>query len=411
MRTHCRPLIVAVVAFTLTASADAAEWYVGPSGKAAGKGTADDAWDIASALAGDHKVGPGDTVWLLEGSYKFPSKSGGRGFPVHLVGTASAPIHVRAQTGKRVTIDGGLLIEKPASYVWIWDLEITVSEPLTIGTREKPAPKGSWPNLNRPSGGVNIDAGTGCKYINLVSHHNSGGFSFWEGAKDSEIHGCLIYDNGWIGVDRGHGHAIYTQNNDGIKTITDCIMAGGRGYTMHSYTEKGHVNNFVFEGNIAYDNPYQFLVGAGKDSHGIIVKNNYLHNAGEMQVKATRDCQVRDNIVVNGALAIKNAKAVVAEGNLVLAKDSAPPAGATVVFRPNKYAAGRANLAIFNWEKKAEVAVDTGAFLKKGDRYRLMNPRDFYGKPVHSGTADGPTIRLPMTGEFAAFVVLKEPAK
>jgi hypothetical protein len=404
------PTLVLLIFATTAIPARAAEWYVAPNGRAEGTGQASAPWDIASALGGEHKVAPGDTVWLLEGTYKVPVKSGSRGFPVHLAGAANAPIHVRAQAGKRVTIDGGLLIEKPATHLWIWDLEITVSEPLTIGTKAKPAPKGSWPNLNRPNGGLNVDTGTGCKYINLVLHHNSGGAGFWEGAKDSEMHGCLIYDNGWIGVDRGHGHAIYTQNNDGTKIISDCIMAGGQGYTMHCYTEKGHVNNFVFEGNIAYDNPYHFLVGAGQGAHGIVVKNNYVFNAGDLLVKANQDCQVRDNIVVNGELMIKNSKTVTQAGNRTLPKDAPRPEGATVIVRLNKYAPQRANLAIFNWEKKAEVDVDTGVFLGKGDRYRLLNPRDFYGKPLASGTADGKTLRVPVAGEFAAFVLIKEPA-
>jgi hypothetical protein len=252
-----------------------------------------------------------------------------------------------------------------------------------------------------------VYSGTGCKFINLVIHGNSQGISWWVGSKDSEVHGCLIYDNGWKAPDRGHGHAIYTQNNEGIKTVSDCIMAGGHGYTMHSYTEKGFVNNFVFEGNIAYQNPCQFLVGAGKGSHGIVVRNNYLHNAGDLSVKATQDCQVRDNIVWNGGLLIKNPSAVIATGNLVVAKDAPGPTGTRVILRPNKYDMGRANLAIFNWEKKPEVEVDPGAFLKAGERYRLLDPRDFYGKPVLSGTADGKPIKVPMTGEFAAFVLLK----
>jgi hypothetical protein len=402
-----RFVAIGLIAFGLVSRAPAAEWYVAPAGSPTAAGSQEQPWDITSALAAEHKVAPGDTIWLREGTYKIPHKSGSRGLPVHLAGTANAPIHIRAQAGKRVTIDGGLLVEKPANYVWIWDLEITVSEPLTIGTRAKPAPKGSWPNLNRPSGGLNVDAGVGCKYINLVLHHNSGGAGFWEGARDSEIHGCLIYDNGWIGVDRGHGHAIYTQNNDGTKTISDCIMAGGQGFSMHSYTEKGHVNNFVFDGNIAYNNPYHFLVGAGKGAHGIVVKNNCLFHAGDLQVKASQDCQVRDNLVVNGELAIKNSKSVIQEGNRVLPDGATWPTGTTVVFRPNKYAKDRANVAVFNWEKKREVDVDTGDFLAKGDHYRLLNPRDFFGKPLASGTAQSKVICVPMTGEFAAFVLLK----
>ena len=44
-----------------------------------------------------------------------------------------------------------------------------------------------------------------------------------------------------------------------------------------------------------------------------------------------------------------------------------------------------------------------------GEKYRLMNPRDFYGKPVSSGVVPEGGIVLPMKGEFAAFVLMKQP--
>ena len=56
-------------------------------------------------------------------------------------------------------------------------------------------------------------------------HDTSQGISFWIDAVDSEVHGCLIYDNGWNAPDRGHGHCIYTQNKDGVKTISGNIMS------------------------------------------------------------------------------------------------------------------------------------------------------------------------------------------
>jgi len=55
-------------------------------------------------------------------------------------------------------------------------------------------------------------------------------------------------------------------------------------------------------------------------------------------------------------------------------------------FRPNKYDPSRAHLAVFNWEKKPKVPVDPGDFLKAEDRYRLMNPKDFFGMAVLAGT-------------------------
>jgi len=45
--------------------------------------------------------------------------------------------------------------------------------------------------------------GANCKYINLVIHNCNQGISCWKGEIDPEIYGCIIYDNGWLGTDRG----------------------------------------------------------------------------------------------------------------------------------------------------------------------------------------------------------------
>jgi hypothetical protein len=47
------------------------------------------------------------------------------------------------------------------------------------------------------------------------------------------------------------------------------------------------------------------------------------------------------------------------------------------------------------------------SFLKPGERFRLLNPKDFFGKPVLDATASSEPIRVPMSGEFAAFVLIK----
>jgi len=134
---------------------------------------------------------------------------------------------------QRVTIDGGLAVQNPAAHVWIWDLEILVSEPDT--SKDRPVTAGSHPeDFKRPWGGLNVLGGSGCKYINLVIHDCRQGVSFWSGATDSELHAASSTTT--VGrTDRGHGHAIYTQNQDGVKTISDCIMTRGRSYTMHAY--------------------------------------------------------------------------------------------------------------------------------------------------------------------------------
>ncbi len=107
----------------------AAEHYVAVDGKAEGAGSEAAPWDLASTLSGTRQVAPGDTIWVRAGIYKHPNRRpGGNGYSVKLVGAAGKPIHVRAVPGERVTVDGGLRVEDPSKFLWIWDLEIIVSE-------------------------------------------------------------------------------------------------------------------------------------------------------------------------------------------------------------------------------------------------------------------------------------------
>ena len=395
---------------------DAAEWYAAPGGKPDGQGTKDAPWDLESALSGQQKLAPGDTLWLLAGTYKHPDrKLGSAGFIVRLTGQKDRPIVVRALSGQRVTVDGGLSVQEPSTWLWIRDLEILVSENFTM-SRTVDDPGSSPASYNRPWGGLNVHAGEGCKYIDLVIHDNAQGISWWKGSTESEVYGCIIYDNGWKAPDRGHGHAIYTQNQDGLKTVADCIMTGGYGYTLHAYgSSQAYVDNYLAEGNVCYD-AGSFLIGGGRPSRNIRAAENYLYNLS-MQIGYSapynEDCEIRDNLIVGGGLQINKYKKVVQEGNLVLGKNDPRPKDADVriVLRPNRYDPNRANLAVFNWAKKPAVEVLPKSFLKAGDAYRLMNPREFFGKPVLSGTFDGKPIRVPVDGEFAAFVLLKEPAE
>jgi hypothetical protein len=395
--------------FLLACFSLGADHFVAPDGKADAAGTREAPWDIASAFAGKYPLQPGDTLWLRGGTYKHPNRTpGGSGFELRLAGAPALPLHVRACPGDRVTLDGGLAIQSPANHLWVWDLEILVSENLAQPRVSKEP--GSHPNdLNRPWGGLNILAGTGCKYINLVIHDNAQGVSFWTPATHSELHGCLIYDNGWSAPDRGHGHAIYTQNQDGLKTLSDNVMTGGYSYTMHAYgSSRAYVDNYLVEGNIAYDGG-TFLIGGGRPSRGIRVLRNVLYRVS-MQIgysaPQNEDCEVRDNTIVGG-LSINKYKEVVNEGNLVIAKDAPRPQGATVVLRPNRYESVRANLAILNWDKAAEVQIASD-WLKDGATYRLMDPRDFFGALVYELRCQSGKLAVPMKGEFAAFVVLRK---
>jgi hypothetical protein len=72
------------------------------------------------------------------------------------------------------------------------------------------------------------------------------------------------------------------------------------------------------------------------------------------------------------------------------------PTGLRVFVRPSQYEPGRANVIVYNWDKKDSVEVDLKDVLKSGAKYRVMNAQDFFGKPVAEGTFDGKPVALPM---------------
>ena len=188
-------------------------------------------------------------------------------------------------------------------------------------------------------------------------------------------------------------------------------MTGGYGFTMHAYgSSRAFVDHYLAVGNIIYRGG-PFLIGGDRPSHDIRVFDNFLYGVN-MQIGYTaphnEDCQIRDNLIVKGSLSIKNYRHVINEGNQVIMPNAPRPTGpARVLVRPSRYDSRRANVAIFNWRKEPAVELRPDKFLQPGDSYRLMDPRNYFGRPVLQGVYDGRPIRVPVDGEFAALVMLK----
>jgi hypothetical protein len=406
----------------------AAEFYAAPEGLPGGDGSYDHPWDLATALAQPAALQPGSTLWLRGGRYAGP-------FTSDLVGDASAPIIVRALPGVRAVLDGGSAyastLQVNGAYTWYWGFEVMRSDPVRVTAVSGSSP----PDLSRgSSNGVNV-FGHHIRLINLIVHDDGQGFGFWTPAEDSEIYGSLIYNNGWLGPDRGHGHAIYTQNLSGTKRIYDNILFNQFSYGIHAYTEGGSIQGFDIAGNLWFNNGIvaggedtlkdNCLVGGLQPAARVTLRENagWAHSPIERSVRlgysnqANQDVILQDNYFVGATNVAQPWQSISMTGNTFYSTVSghidtaaypdntyltARPTGAKVILRPNLYEPGRANIAIYNWNLAASVVVDVSSVLSPGMSFELRNAQNFWSKSVLAGIYTGDPLVVPMKALPAA---------
>jgi hypothetical protein len=273
------------------------------------------------------------------------------------------------------------------------------------------------------------------------------------------MYGCLSYFNGYSNFD----HGIYTQNRTGTKRLTDNIVFANASYGIHGYATEGFLDNFVLEGNICFNNGGLYrpdygcniLIGASQNvAHNPTLISNYTYfdrtgKKGSNNLGYSAGAQnavLRDNYFACGHdRALVAIKATVREmtGNTFFGQVTGlspaefpqntyldathPPTGVRVIVRPNRYEPGRANIVVYNWEKRARIDTDLSTIgLRKGDRFEIRDVQNLLGPPLLTSTYRGEPVRIPMldgpmalpTGkvdyppkhtsrEFGAFVVLK----
>lgn len=428
-------------------SANAAEWRVAPNGSPTGDGSAAKPWDLASALKNTAAVKPGDTIWLHGGTYTGAARET---FTCMLKGTAEQPIIVKQFPGERATVRP-TLTTGGCEHVWFWGFEVMNPDTGEYGRTEHARLPTVWLRDSR-----------GVKLINLVIHDGGQGIGAWSESEDSEIYGCVIYNNGWAGSNQGHG--IYTQNKTGTKKILDNLIFNqlGTGYGIHCYgSEKAFMRDYVFEGNVCFNNQgNNILIGGGSPSEKIVVRNNFAYAGNGVQFgygAHSKDAVIRDNYFATW-LRVKNWDELTVRNNTVYnpsrfaqliideldglpkydwdensyfhpAAGEAPfslstkgpswtgsfeewkektgfdaksafsataPTGLKVFVRPNAYEKGRANIVIYNWDKKDAAQVDLSSVLAKGDAYELRDAQNLLAAPVMTGVYDGGVVAIPM---------------
>lgn len=293
-------------------------FFVSANGSSRGDGSKSRPWDLETALDQPSAVKPGDTLWLTEGTY---GSGGSTVFKSRLQGAEDRPIVVRAVPGHRVRINGTIHVMNPWSV--FWGLEVMNSD-TDRTTREE----GSHPGDISRKDGFDVFA-PHTFLINNIIHDTRQGVGFWSEGPNSVMVGNVIYNNGWMAPDRGHGHGVYTQNESGLKWIRDnIIFSNFSGYNVHVYATDGVLNGFRIDGNTLFNG--QFVVGGQQNpaqdveisgnllynsrvrlgyqktltNQDLIFQNNYVHQeeGRALEVRLWRRLQFSGNHIVTGAL-------------------------------------------------------------------------------------------------------------
>lgn len=404
-------------------------YYAAPTGAHNGNGSRARPWDLATALSAPLQAG--DTLWLRGGVYHGSFRS-------TVSGREAAPIVVRQVPGERAILDGrgshSSTLYVTGDYSTFWGFELTNSDPVrstaVVGTELRPD--------------VVVNHASHTKYINLIVH--DGGVGFYNepaSSLDVEVAGCLFYNNGWQGPDRGHGHGLYLKSLVGPLLARDNVVFNQFGYGIHAYTNAGtgKLINIHITGNVAFNNGLlaskpgsapNILVGGADYASGDEVADNFTYfgpalRAADVNVRIgfgrTRngDVQVTGNYFAGGdpVLELGYWAAARVANNTLLARgsgplirrldqaagatqiwrdnrESTPPAESKIVVRPNPYEAGRGIIIAYNWAHADTVTADLSAVLGRGDDYEIRSVQDVFGPPVAAGTFDGGAVRVPM---------------
>ena len=425
----------------LARAVSAADFFVSPAGTSAqgpATGTRENPWNLATALAQPSSVHPGDTIWLLGGTYV------GR-FDSDLSGTSDAPVVLRQFPGARARLDGGsgpleATLTIGGRYAWYWGFEVFSSGPGRTSAQDGSAPT----DLDRGAciGGAQDEPHPGIRLINLVLHDGTDAIGFFEAQEDAEISGNLVYNNGWDGAtDRGHGNGMYIQNRTGTKRIADNIVFGQYDQGLQIYgSDAAYLDNIEVVGNTLYENgapsaygrSRNLLFGGGRIAHdGLLDSNVTYHSASDGSVTTgvslgyvagISNFTVTGNwfTAIGGIFSCDFGGTVdrlTMTGNDFVRRvdgiDTAAypdntyygdtrPAGLRVFVRPNAYERGRANITILNWDDVPFVDVDLAGVLPPGTAFEIRNAQDFFSPAVVAGVYDGGSVRLPMAGLTAA---------
>ncbi|CAN5476402.1 hypothetical protein BH23BAC1_BH23BAC1_35070 [soil metagenome] len=283
----------------------ATNYYIALNGRSSGDGSKGNPWDMVTGLSGNHGS-PGDTIFVRGGTYRGQ-------FVSELRGTSSRNIVLAQHPGEIAILDGNggasntatLSIE--GNYATYYGFQV-----MNSSSKRYTSQSGSFPSDIQFGDGIRV-YGSYVKLISLIVKDNLGnGIGFWKSSTNSEIYGCLIYNNGWQGSDRGHGPGIYTQNDNGTKLIRDNIMFGGFGRAIQIYGVNGGLNGFDINGNaifntstLAKGSTASIIIGGESKADNVTIRNNYIYRGFSASGNGV---QVHYGNTINGRLTMQNNK-------------------------------------------------------------------------------------------------------
>jgi len=237
-------------------------YYARPNGIASGAGDINNPWSLGWALSSSNTtLQPGDTVWLLPGTY------GDSTFTATKGGTTASPIVYRQHSSGRATINGRLKVSSSAHDLWFWGFEVT--------------------QLTRHDGWYGIESyAPAIKYINLVIHdvNKSGMIINWPSGS-TEVYGSIMYNNG--SADHPNlDHGIYVQGTSpNTQQIEQNVFFNNLAYGVHSYggpsdPALGGVN---VRDNVSFNNG-TICTGCGYAAKGNIFVGDERGGASNIQI-------------------------------------------------------------------------------------------------------------------------------
>lgn len=288
-------------------------YYVSSTGKDTGNGSSSRPW--ATLQHADAVVRPGDTVTVLDGTYRGD-------VTLTSSGTAGHPITYKAQnkwnaklvgTGKG---DGSAVIRLSGGYTTVQDFDITGSNANGIIL----AYSGSIASFNKAVGNYVHDITTPCD-SNSGTAIETGGGDNYSGITHNDMIGNLIVNitpyHGCFGGHKASG--LYAEVPYSVIAHNIVINAG---YAIQSWHAASHVTIY---GNTLVNNLRSITIGAGDAPHGTIndyslVQNNIIYNSTRTAIAESGNTGLHnryiDNVIYRGNTDIRLNNGLTAMGTI-----------------------------------------------------------------------------------------------